>query len=175
MFYFERAEKPEETPKGGESQRDLRKFAVVQGGRKREEGRIQRIENAIVLEEKIFSKEDVSTLIENAAVAEGFKKEDLVVAAEEYDGKGNLIGLKFQIKMGRAKGTGFGRVTYEYTIRGMHGKGKYEPYSAIIRIAVPYNNPDNPQKNVVAKFDSGAWKSSAVKIVAPRGDIKYTK
>lgn len=177
MFDFERAEKPGEAPKKGENPQDLRRFAVVQGGRKFGAAKVERPGNALILEGHIFNKEEILSLIKFLAEREGFKREDLIPQMERYDAKGNLMALRLKIKRGRAEGTGFKQVIYEYLIKGVHGQGNTRGLTAVERTSIPYDTRKEPQKDTVARYDENKdrWVYTLTELALPRTDVKPTK
>lgn len=177
MFDFERAEKPEETPGNAKQQESIRRFAVVQGGRKAGEAKVERPESALILEGHIFSKEEILSLIRFLAEREGFKREDLIPQMERYDAKENLMALRLKIKSGRAEGTGFKQVIYEYLIKGVHGQGDTRGLTVVERTFTPYDTRKEPQKDTVARYDENKdqWIYTLTELALSRTDLKPNK
>lgn len=177
MFDFERAEKPEKIRENETHSKSVYKLTIVQGGRRAGEAKIERPESALVLEGHIFSKEEILSLIRFLAEREGFKRKDLIPQMERYDAKGNLMALRLKIKRGKAEGTGFKQVIYEYLIKGVHGQGDTRGFTAVERTFVPYDTQKDPQKDIVARYDENKdkWIYALTELALSRTDLKPTK
>lgn len=156
-----------------------RKFEVIQGGREgKETVRGDRrnltllrgaqvstrevvspeIMEATIKEGRIFLKEEIFDLIRQIAEVEGFKEDTLEVDHEVYDPKGNLVILNVRVKTGRAKGAGYGRIQFNYVIKGDLGDRVSNKATTIARIYAPLNKPDEfLAGGIVGRYDDGGW------------------
>ncbi|MFA5188043.1 MAG: hypothetical protein WC460_01630 [Patescibacteria group bacterium] len=136
---------------------------IFEGGRseplqKSAEFKIVKIRNSVIEEEKIFEKFEILGLIKNIAKEEDIEDDQLEITEEYYDRNNKLVGLRVYVKVGRAKGVGWGSIFYEYMVKGVHEGLGSSADSSICRIYGTIDNPDVPdQGGIVGEYKDGKW------------------
>ena len=122
------------------------------------------VEYSNILEQKVFTRNEVVELIERVAIAEGFEKSELQIEKEYYDKKENLLTLWFKVTNEAAKRSGYNEVRYFYMIKGDLGKaGINYTTTSITRTA---EGGETKMGGHVADYEDGKWHFSPQSIVA---------
>lgn len=142
---------------------------LVKGGKDRfpeksSDFKEETIEDSIIKEERVFSKNEILGIIEQIAKKEGISSDNLEISGEKYDKDRNLIILYVKVKDTRAIYEGYKSIEYDYMIKGNHGKKSGFSSSSDITRVYNCNDSESFQAGIVAKYSDGKWELSPGKI-----------
>ena len=128
------------------------------------------VKNAEISEDRVFSKEEVLSLIEQIAKQENIQPSELTISEEAQDQDDNTIVICVQVAEARAQAQGWESIEYMYQIKGRLGQEGVGNVSVVTRI---YNlvDPQSMQAGQVALYEDGQWKIDPGKI-SPKHRLK---
>jgi|GEM_PF-4653170 hypothetical protein len=128
------------------------------------------VENIEITEDKIFSREEILSLIEQIAKQENIQPNELIISEEAQDPDGNTIVICVQVAETRARAQGWESIEYMYQIKGNLGQEGVGNVSVVSRI---YNliDPQSMQAGQIAIYEDEEWIMDPDKI-SPKHKLK---
>jgi len=154
------------------------KFTLISGGKdkpiaKKEDWQERVIKDSKIEEVRVFNEGEILGLVEQIAKKEGVAKKALELTDIIYDEDGNLIGLMVGVKPEVANLQGWGKISYDYMIKGVHRGCGFTDESMIARV---YANKEDPNTwvagGIVARFGNDKWSIDPGQIAPTARDIE---